>query len=734
MAAVSLGTRLALTIGSVFLILSALLFIELTSRERDAILHSKEVAAANVGDLFASGVSAALDFSDVDAINSTIKDFASSYDVTCAAVWQGDDAKPIAAFQNERCSELLAPHDDALGKTAVFPDRAEVARSVNVHGKRLGRALLVFSLERENDAVSSTRSRLLAIFAGLTGGSAILLVFVVRKQVVTPVTALVNAARRVAMGDYKAHVDVASGDEIGVLSKSFNSMGAAIADREVRLEAVTRSLRELFGAMQQIIIAFDVEGRVDGEASRAARKLFGDGEPLIGKDVRQLLYPPGRDHGADAKAFKEWLAAAFDLPPDRWDELAALAPTEVAIQRENELRILEMEFRPIVEGDQTRRVMLFATDVTEERRLKKTVRDQQAEHERRMTAMRRLLAGGGQVFVAFLDGSEERAQRASQLAAEGARSGGLTSAQIDELFRHAHTIKGEARAFDLSELEQAAQSVEADLERLRNDARSGTVPGAEAQKLVPLIDRVKREIERAGDVFVAASPVGRAALDRITVQRQDITDLLEWVRTSERALPAMRKGGPLAKLVTIADRLGSRPFGESTLLLVEAAPTWAEREGKKVRIEVQGRDVHVPAKLTNALGPALVHLVRNAIAHGIEPPIVRAERKKSDIGIVRLAAIEGAEGPTITVEDDGGGLDRKKILARAEELDDAGAASIAELIFQAGFSTAGPQSTIAGRGVGLGAVREELLRAGYAIEVHTQAGTGTRFVISPAKL
>ncbi|MGH7330197.1 MAG: hypothetical protein ACREJX_17765, partial [Polyangiaceae bacterium] len=62
------------------------------------------------------------------------------------------------------------------------------------------------------------------------------------------------------------------------------------------------------------------------------------------------------------------------------------------------------------------------------------------------------------------------------------------------------------------------------------------------------------------------------------------------------------------------------------------------------------------------------------------------------------------------------------------------AASVAELIFQAGFSTAGPQSTIAGRGVGLGAVKDELARVGYAIDVHTQVEKGTRFVISPVKM
>lgn len=708
-----------------------MLFTELTTRERDGIFHSKEVAASTVADLFASSVAAALDFSDIDAIDGTIKDFASSYEVTCAAVWQGDDSKPIAAFRNERCSELPAPHDESLGKTASFPDRLEVARAVSAHGKRVGRALLVFSLARENETVASTRLRLLAVFAGLTAGSALLLVLVVRRQVVNPVSALVNAARRVGMGDYKARVDVSSADEIGVLSRAFNSMGEAIADREDKLEAVTRSLRELFGAMQQVIVAFDVEGRVDGEASRAAQRLFGGGSPLVGKDIRVLLFPRVRANDVDAKAFNEWLAVAFDLPPERWEEISALAPTEALVPAEGGDRSLELEFRPIVQGDRVRRVMLLATDVTEERRLKKTVRDQQAEHERRMGAMRRLLAGGGQVFVAFLDGSRERVQRSTQIALEGARVGSLTSAAIDELFRHAHTIKGEARAFDLTELEAEAKNVENELDRLRSDARSGVVPGAEAQKLVALLGKLRTEIARAADVFVAASPVGRAALDQITVQRKDVAELLEWIRASERALPGMRKGGPLAKLVSISERIGSRPFGEATLLLVEAAPAWAESEGKRVRLEVEGRDVAIPPRLAEALSPALVHLVRNAIAHGIEPKDVRLEHGKSELGMVKLAAVAGENGPTISIEDDGGGLDRTKIMARAEEQGDSSDLGIAELIFHAGFSTAGPGSSIAGRGVGLGAVREELKKAGYAIEVHTKAGKMTRFVLRP---
>jgi chemotaxis protein histidine kinase CheA len=123
--------------------------------------------------------------------------------------------------------------------------------------------------------------------------------------------------------------------------------------------------------------------------------------------------------------------------------------------------------------------------------------------------------------------------------------------------------------------------------------------------------------------------------------------------------------------------------------------------------------------------------VRNAIAHGVESPEERKAVGKANFGIVRLTAVEGPNGPIVTVEDDGAGLDRKKIAARAEELDTQPEDGVAEIIFAAGFSTAGPQSTISGRGVGLSAVREELARAGYAIEVSTQPGKMTRFSMRP---
>jgi chemotaxis protein histidine kinase CheA len=166
------------------------------------------------------------------------------------------------------------------------------------------------------------------------------------------------------------------------------------------------------------------------------------------------------------------------------------------------------------------------------------------------------------------------------------------------------------------------------------------------------------------------------------------------------------------------------------------APTWGDREGRPVRLVVEGREVRVPPKLARVLGAVLTHLVRNAIAHGIEPPPVRAEAGKPGTGTIRVTAVEGGvAGPTIVVEDDGRGLDAAAIAERAAHLGiaagDAAGREISKLVFVAGLSTAREAGALAGRGVGLGAVREDLDRAGYAIGVTSKPTEYTRFTITP---
>jgi two-component system chemotaxis sensor kinase CheA len=144
----------------------------------------------------------------------------------------------------------------------------------------------------------------------------------------------------------------------------------------------------------------------------------------------------------------------------------------------------------------------------------------------------------------------------------------------------------------------------------------------------------------------------------------------------------------------------------------------------------------VPPKLARVLGAVLIHLVQNAIAHGIEPPQARKDAGKPKGGTIRVVAAEGGDaGPTIVVEDDGRGVDMVAIADRAAQLgvaiEERTPRNLAELLFVAGLSTAREAGALAGRGVGLGAVREDLDRVGYSIAFDSEPHRYTRFTMKP---
>jgi two-component system chemotaxis sensor kinase CheA len=699
-------------------LVSLVLFVELADRERQSLVHAKETAAAMLADLFAASLSAPLDFADSEAIDKEIDDVRASPIVSCAAVWQkgqGGVAGERSASGPDDCVSPLSP--ESASTRRVYDDRIVVSRVVaGRSGAPVGQASIVFSLLPENTAYKASRLRILALSLALAAGTATLLILIARSQIVSPLRTITAAAIRMREGDRSARVDFVSGDEIGVLAGAFNAMGTAVADREASLQAVTQSLRELFDHMRQAICAFGPDAIVHGAASAQAKRLFGRAD-LEGQSVRDLLYGHEGKDGVDALAFDEWVSLAFSLTADHWSDLDDLAPKLAVLRRNGDEIPLELEFRPVAHGGKVERVMLLATDVSDKRRLERAVLTKDAEHARRMAAMRRLIAGGSQVFLGFIEAARQRVEVC--VGTLGPRPTRLETHDIDEMFRHVHTVKGEARSFDLPEVEAVASRLEEDLDglrgRLRHDATSLT--GAEHATLAAHLAELEQAIARGSEVFVAASPIGRAALEQVTVQRSDLSAL---VKLAEGRDEALRK---------VASRLSARPFGESTASLVDNAPMWAELEGKHLRVVVEGREMGVPPELAKVLGGVLTHLVRNAIAHGIEMPAERERAGKPQEGTVKLQAFERGGALEISVEDDGGGIDVGAIDAKAKELGLSPSAGALEVMFAAGLTTAHAGASLAGRGVGLGAARSDLEGVGYTLHAETAVGRFTRFTL-----
>ena len=159
--------------------------------------------------------------------------------------------------------------------------------------------------------------------------------------------------------------------------------------------------------------------------------------------------------------------------------------------------------------------------------------------------------------------------------------------------------------------------------------------------------------------------------------------------------------------------------------------------GKSVTLELTGEKTELDKRMIDELGDPLVHLVRNAIDHGIEPADVRLRRGKPETATVRLSAAHRGNSVLITISDDGGGIDVDRIRDRAVSrgliaADQAAALSPKELIafiWKPGFSTAAAVSNISGRGVGMDIVRTKIESLNGSIDVESTPGKGSAFVI-----
>jgi len=163
----------------------------------------------------------------------------------------------------------------------------------------------------------------------------------------------------------------------------------------------------------------------------------------------------------------------------------------------------------------------------------------------------------------------------------------------------------------------------------------------------------------------------------------------------------------------------------------------SEGLGKEVELHIEGKDVELDKTIIEAIGDPLVHLVRNAVDHGIETPEERLRRGKPKVGNLFLKASHEAGQVNIEINDDGAGIDPQKIKAKALEqelvephlLNSMNEKEIIRLIFKPGFSTASVVTDVSGRGVGMDVVQNNLSMLGGTIDINSTIGKGSHFLI-----
>jgi two-component system chemotaxis sensor kinase CheA len=232
--------------------------------------------------------------------------------------------------------------------------------------------------------------------------------------------------------------------------------------------------------------------------------------------------------------------------------------------------------------------------------------------------------------------------------------------------------------------------------------------------------RLDRLLDLVGELVVSHSMVaedpalrGLTELQRKVVRSEKILRELQDLTTGMRMVPMK----PAFRKVTRVVRDVSR------------------RSGKSVRLVTSGEDTELDRTMVDILADPLVHMVRNAVDHGIESPEERAAAGKDPEGVIRLNAYQTGGNVVVEISDDGRGLDREKLLRKAVERgvveSDRGLSDedVYQLIFAAGFSTAEEVTDISGRGVGMDVVRKSVESLRGRVEIDSTPGRGSRFAI-----
>lgn len=242
----------------------------------------------------------------------------------------------------------------------------------------------------------------------------------------------------------------------------------------------------------------------------------------------------------------------------------------------------------------------------------------------------------------------------------------------------------------------------------------------ESQSVRVDADKLDRLINLVGELIIATAGANLVARRARNVELQEcnstLSDLVEEVRDSALQLRMVKIGATFGRFRRVVHDV-SRELG------------------KDIELKVSGEDTELDKTVVEKIGDPLMHLVRNAIDHGIDSPEVRASRGKPVQGTVALNAYHDSGSIVIQVSDDGGGLNRDKILAKAVErgLVEAGRAmsdsEIYALIFEPGFSTADQITNLSGRGVGMDVVKRNITALRGSVTIASEPGKGTTVTV-----
>ncbi|HYX31527.1 MAG TPA: 7TM diverse intracellular signaling domain-containing protein [Oligoflexus sp.] len=476
------------------------------------------------------------------------------------------------------------------------------------------------------------------------------------------------------------------------------------------VEKKTLRLRSMLDNIPQGVVSIIPPGIADSEYSRHLEIILGT-NAITHQPIESLLLDPMSLSSDEKDRIMATLAASLGEDVLNFEINASQLVTEVEFQRDGKHRSLQVSWVPIansrsiVEG-----IQVTLNDVTALRDIERESQDQKEE----LSYIQEILPIHVENFRVFMDSS-------LHLLQENVRLIGCNKDGLDDvgkiLFINLHTIKGSARTLGLKKITSLVHDVEhgyVDLLKNIHENWNQSVLLAQIESIQAMLDHYQH-------IFHQVLGRNKTRSDEIGVSREFLEQhchLLSKLSTSINQ-PSLH-----SKLLNSLKVLEQEVFQDATEFLQDflgAAERIARDLGKEHPLILVDADEFILSHdAKNALGKSIIHVLRNAMDHGIEPANERMEKGKAPFGCIKFQLDEHDQQLHILIEDDGRGLAVQELKARAGQ---AGLGqvltpqTIADLIFQPGLSTAASITEISGRGMGMDAVRKFIREVGGDVQV-----------------
>ncbi|WP_158904104.1 MCP four helix bundle domain-containing protein [Burkholderia sp. L27(2015)] len=648
----------------------------------------------------------------------------------------------VAEAKDSLDNYFSAIDDTAKMKAAGKNDLAQAYLFANVAQYRDELEGIVETLRiekiREKDAAISALNTTLStttVAIAIATGAAILLLTIIGsllyRQITRPLSRMQAMMSEIAASqDFSRRVPVGRMDELGHSIVAFNGMIEKIQENSLLLKQKTADIQAMLQNMQQGILTVVDGAVIHAEYSAYLEAIF-ETQDIAGRGLMDLIFAD-TDLGADALSQVDAAShACLGEDSINFEFNQHLLVGEIAKRMaDGRVKTLDLSWSAITDDNDTIvRLMLCVRDVTELRELAA----QASEQRRKLEMIGEILAVSQDKFHQFIEGSTQFISENERIIRQHPQA---DSVAIAELFRNMHTIKGNARTYNLQHLTNIVHEMEQSYDELRRPD-AGRVWDQDGLMLE--LEQVRDAVESYAEINEVSlgrtGPGRRSGVDQyLMVDRVHIRESLRLLETAN--------ADSLRDLVSMRDAvhqtlrlLGTESVGEALSGIVKSLPSLASELGKIApAVHIHDSGYSLRSEAGDVLKNVFMHLMRNSMDHGIETAEERSAQGKAPAGTINIevGAVKGAV--QIALSDDGRGLALGRIRAIAVEkgwiAPDAtlGDEEIAHLIFRPGFSTAETVTEVSGRGVGMDAVQDFLKRENGNIELQfTDDRQGAQF-------